>query len=207
MSGASYLNLFNTRHHHALSICLSFKTRYLHQSDNNKTYRPELGRRPRFAAWYITVVFLWYVAPTTTHHSSSSTTTRHSSSSTIHHSPPTYHHPSPHSTTMPRNESSCVGTDSPSNNALISKGAHASHKMNRADNHRELRRSMHGKIAIMPYTTFMKAFVPDPRLPGKRFRKCRTAVFEDMKAPKSEAEMYREIVSIRVVCWVVRICA
>ena len=96
---------------------------------------------------------------------------------------------------MPRNQSTCAGTDSPSDNALVSKGAHATAKMTRATNHRELRRSMHGKIAVMPHSTFMKHFVPDPRTPGIRFRNCRTEVFKDMKTPHSEAEMYREIVS------------
>ncbi|RPD52767.1 hypothetical protein L226DRAFT_496128 [Lentinus tigrinus ALCF2SS1-7] len=65
--------------------------------------------------------------------------------------------------------------------------------MTRATNHRELRRSMHGKIAVMPYTTFMNSFVPDPRAPKKAFRRCRTDIFKDMPTPKNEKEMYREI--------------
>ncbi|RPD57787.1 hypothetical protein L227DRAFT_613476 [Lentinus tigrinus ALCF2SS1-6] len=61
-------------------------------------------------------------------------------------------------------------------------------------NHRYLRRSMHGKITVMPYTTFMDHFVPDPRISNEPLgHPCRIDVFKGMTKPRNEKEIYREI--------------
>ncbi|RPD57772.1 hypothetical protein L226DRAFT_163652 [Lentinus tigrinus ALCF2SS1-7] len=66
--------------------------------------------------------------------------------------------------------------------------------MTRDQHQRELRRSMHGKTAVIPYTTFMNSFVPDPRDSTEPLgHPCSTDVFKGMTKPKNEKEMYREI--------------
>ena len=67
--------------------------------------------------------------------------------------------------------------------------------MDRKVNQHDLRRHMHGKIAIIKHQTFMNALVPLPPFIGVRTRKPRSRIFADMKIPTSEKEMYKEIVS------------
>ena len=72
--------------------------------------------------------------------------------------------------------------------------------MNRKANQHDLRRHMHGKIAIIKHQTFMNAFVPLPPFIGVRTRKPRSRIFADMKIPTSEKEMYKEIGSTASSC-------
>ncbi|RPD57770.1 hypothetical protein L226DRAFT_615155 [Lentinus tigrinus ALCF2SS1-7] len=52
---------------------------------------------------------------------------------------------------------------------------------------------MCGKIAVVPFPTFMNSFAPDRRLSEKIFRQYPTEVFKDMPTPNNEKDMYREV--------------
>ena len=92
-----------------------------------------------------------------------------------------------------RMASNAAGSDSPHKGSTL-KCEQVTLKPTRDNNHRELRISMHGKVVMLSYNTFMEECVEKPRTTQQRYRPPKN-VFKDMAVPQNEATMYQEIVS------------